>query len=304
VPLRPTRSRRIGVLLASLAAVLLVAGCTGRPGPSAVSTASSPSSPSPTSPSSSVTGAAPSAAASGAPVAAPAPAAPPRAACYRLTGRELTQPTNSSRPVPCSKPHTARTIYVGRLNTVVDGHSVAVDSTTVQQQLATTCPRKLAAYVGGSPVARDLSRLQVVWYSPTLAQSDRGAEWFRCDLIAFSRADALLTLPSAARLKGALDRRGGLDAFGLCGTAAPGTAGFERIVCAEKHAWRAIDTIPLGGAEKYPGEKAVRTRGDGPCKDAARSRVDNTLRFTYGWEWPTADQWAAGQHFGYCWAPA
>ena len=58
---------------------------------------------------------------------------------------------------------------------MVDGHAVAVDSAGVQHQLATTCPRKLAAYVGGSAEVADLSRFNVVWFSPTLEQSDRGA---------------------------------------------------------------------------------------------------------------------------------
>ncbi len=63
---------------------------------------------------------------------------------------------------------------------------VAVDSAAVQRKLATTCPRRLAAFVGGSAQTRDLSRFNVVWFSPTLAQSDAGADWFRCDVMAFA----------------------------------------------------------------------------------------------------------------------
>ena len=43
--------------------------------------------------------------------------------------------------MPCSERHTAQTIHVGRLDTVVDGHALAVDSDRVLHQLATTCPR-------------------------------------------------------------------------------------------------------------------------------------------------------------------
>jgi hypothetical protein len=231
------------------------------------------------------------------------PPAPRKAACYRLTGSQLLRPTNASRPVPCSRPHTARTIGVGRLDTVVAGHSVAVDSEAVQRQLATRCRRELAEFVGGSATTRRLSRLNVVWYSPTLAQSDRGADWFRCDVVGFAKGDTLLDLPSAARLKGVLDRPGGLDTYGLCGTAAPATRGFERVVCGRRHSWRAISTIGLAGGARYPGSARVRRAGDSGCKDAARARAEDTLKFSYGWEWPTRDQWAAGQHFGYCWAP-
>jgi hypothetical protein len=205
--------------------------------------------------------------------------------------------------VSCRAGHDARTIYVGMLDTVVDGHSVAVDSATVQRQLARTCPRKLADYVGGSRTDRQLSRFNVVWYSPTLSQSDAGADWFRCDLVAFSDADSLYSLPRKGSLRGALDRRGALGTYGLCGTAAPGARGFQRVICDRRHSWKAIDTIGLAGGAKYPGQASVRKGGDSRCKDEVRSRSADTLKFEYGWEWPSRAQWNRGQHYGYCWAP-
>jgi hypothetical protein len=232
------------------------------------------------------------------------PPAPKPGACYRLTSRELTRPTNASRPVPCSTRHTARTIFVGRLATVVDGHSVSVDSDRVQRQLAATCPRKMAAYVGGSPKSRDLSRFNVVWFSPSLDQADRGASWFRCDLIAFADAERLYPLPGPKRLKGVMGRSEGLGTYGLCGTSAPGTAGFQRVICARPHAWQAFDTVPLRGGRAYPGAAAVRTAGDSVCKSRANARTGDALKFQYGWEWPTREQWLGGQHYGYCWAPS
>ena len=238
--------------------------------------------------------------------AAPPPAPPPRDACYRLSPDQLTRPSNSSAAVPCTARHTARTIYVGHLDTVVHGHSVGVGSDVVRRQLAGTCPRKLASYLGGSTSHRHLSRFNVVWFSPTPAQSDRGAAWFRCDLIAFARADSLLDLPEAAgrKLEGVLDRPGTLDTYGLCGTAAPGSHGFERVACARKHSWKAVGTISLKGGRAYPGVSVVREAGDSACKAEARSRAADTLKFKYGWEWPTREQWSGGQHFGYCWVPA
>jgi hypothetical protein len=235
--------------------------------------------------------------------AAVVPVPPPAGACYRLTSAELTRATNSSRPVPCTGQHTAGTIYVGRLDTVVEGHSVAVDSAAVQRQLSTTCPRRLAAYVGGSARTRALSRFNVVWYSPTLEQSDRGADWFRCDLIAFARGDTLLSLPPTRRLAGVLDRAGSLRTYGLCGTAAPGDRRFQRVVCGRPHSWRAVDTISIPGGARFPGLPVVRRAGDAGCRDLARSLAPSSLRFRYGWEWPTQQQWTSGQHFGYCWVP-
>ena len=280
-------------LLAALATVLVLAGCNGE--------SATPPGPSPSTPGTS--SGAPSAEAA-APTPAVVPPAPRQSACYRLSTRQLTEPTNASTPVPCTSRHTAQTIYVGMLDTVVDGHAVAVDSATVQRQLSTTCPQKLAAYVGGSATARDLSRFNVVWYSPTLEQSDQGADWFRCDLIAFAGEDQLTSLPGTRRLRGVLDKRGALADYGLCGTSAPGARGFQRVICGRGHSWRAIDTIALAGGRKYPGTSRVRRAGDADCKDLAQARSSNTLKFRYGWEWPTRQQWEQrGQHFGYCWVP-
>jgi len=229
------------------------------------------------------------------------PPAPARNACYRLDLDELTQPTNSSEPVPCGRSHTAQTIFVGRLKLVVDGHAVRVDSARVTEQLADTCPKRLASYVGGEQEDRDLSRFRVVWFGPTLEEADAGARWLRCDLVAFGTDDDLHEQKGRVP-SGVLDGDG-LDRYGLCGTAAPGAKGFRRVMCGLRHSWQAIAAIGLEGGAAYPGEDDVRDQGDSECSDLAREAQDFALTFTYGWEWPTREQWRAGQRFGYCWAP-
>ena len=238
------------------------------------------------------------------PATAPAPPRPPAVgACYRLTLAEATAPTSEADPVPCRKAHTAQTIHVGTLDTVVDGHEVAVDSTRVQRQLARTCPARLTRFVGGTPETRRLSRLEVVWFSPTLEQADAGASWFRCDVLAFGDGDDLLPLPRQGTLRGVLDRPDALATYGVCGTARPGAPGFTRVACALRHSWVAIGTIPIAGGERYPGVPAVRGSGNDACADLVRDRAGFPLEFSYGWEWPTRRQWAAGQRYGFCWAP-
>jgi hypothetical protein len=50
--------------------------------------------------------------------------------------------------------------------------------------------------------------------------------------------------------------------------------------------------------------KAVRRAGeDGTCADVAREVAVDALDYQWGYEWPTADQWTAGQTYGRCWAP-
>jgi hypothetical protein len=181
---------------------------------------------------------------------------------------------------------------------------VGVDSERVQRQLAETCPAELAEIVGGDARTRAISRFQTVWFSPTLEQYDAGADWFRCDVVALATPERLLQLPRRQRLRGVLDRPGTLATYGLCGTAQPGAAGFQRVACSLPHAWVAISTIRIDGGDRYPGEAAVRRAGASACSDEVSARNESLLEYTYGWEWPTAQQWRAGQRYGFCWAPA
>lgn len=232
-----------------------------------------------------------------------APPAPEEGACYRLRLTDLTKPTSNSPPVSCRKQHTTRTIFVGRLDTVVDGHAIAVDSDAAQEQVARTCPAKLASYLGGTRSKRHLSRFSVGWFSPTLDEADQGAHWFRCDLIAFAGEQSLLSLPTRSSLRSVLSHPVALNTYGLCGTAAPGHQHFERVICSRRHSWRATSTIAIPGGARYPGTAAARRAGDAICKHRARDARRFSLRFRYGWEWPTREQWHGGQHYGFCWVP-
>jgi hypothetical protein len=235
--------------------------------------------------------------------AEPTPPAPaPRVGdCHRLSYDGAVAPTARNRTVACGQTHTAETYRVGRLDTVVDGRLLAVDSDEVQAQVATTCPDRLAEFVGGTEEQRRLSMLRAVWFTPTLEQSDAGADWFRCDAVALAEDSRLLELEGT--LGGALDTEAGRQRFGVCGTAEPGTAGFRRVACAEPHTWRALRTVSLPGPD-YPGEEAAARAGETPCRDAANAQAPDPLDFQWGYEWPTAEQWAAGQTWGVCWVPA
>ncbi|HET7388777.1 MAG TPA: septum formation family protein [Nocardioidaceae bacterium] len=300
------RGRHLVRLGAAVACLGLAVGCTSSSpvtGSGAASPNGSPAARATAGPSGpAATRSSASLSATGSPQPHDVPPPPKKHGCYRLTLHQLARTSDSSAPVSCDTRHDVQTIFVGRLHDVVDGHAVSVDSDTVRRQLETTCPRKLADFVGGTRSQRRLSRFHVVWFRPTLAQSDRGADWFRCDMVAFATGDTLFPLPARAELHGVLDTRAGRSKYGLCGTAAPGAKDFRRVVCAHRHSWRAIATIDIPGRQ-YPGEAAVRNAGDSQCKQLVQSRLGFTLKFTYGWEWPTHDQWQRGQHYGFCWAP-
>ncbi len=144
-----------------------------------------------------------------------------------------------------------------------------------------------------------LSMLRAVWFTPTVEQSDTGAEWYRCDVTAVGSEGQLATLGGG--LRGVLDRPDGAT-YGMCGTAAPDASSFERVVCSREHSWRAVAVVDLGDGD-YPGEGPAREAGQTLCEDAGRSAADDPLDFAWGYEWPTQEQWTTGQTYGRCWAP-
>ena len=234
------------------------------------------------------------------PPRAPEPPRPEVGACYRLTYEEALAPTTEIQPLRCTREHTAITYFVGDLDTVVDGHLLAVDATRVQERVARACPARLAAYLGADADRLALSTLRAVWFSPTLEQSDEGQSWFRCDVIALARDGRLAGLEGD--LAGVLRSAAGRAAYGVCGTAEPGTPRFARVICSEPHAWRALSVYRLPGTD-YPGETAVRDAAQRECQEAAKAVAEDQLNYQWGYDWPTAAQWRGGQHHGLCWAP-
>ena len=232
----------------------------------------------------------------------PARAVPPPhdRACYAYDYRSAIAPVPKDEPIACDRRHTAITYSVGELDTIVAGHLVSVDSDRVQAQVADACPKAFARFVGGTPQAQRLTMLRPVWFTPSLQQSDKGANWYRCDAIAIAADEKLA--PLVGRLQGVLARPLARERYAMCGTAAPGTPGFQRVICSATHAWRAIGTVDVPGA-RYPGVEKVRAAGQQPCQDSASAVADDPLNYQWGYEWPTAEQWRAGRKYGICWAP-
>ncbi|CUR54257.1 conserved hypothetical protein [metagenome] len=269
--------------LVTALALVASAGCTGKdPGSEPTPTRST----------------APAAVATATP-AAPAPR-PATRLCYDLSYTQALESTTTIAPLPCKKPHTSRTFFVGTVDAVVDGHLLAVDSNQVQDAIAATCPRQLAGYLGGSREDRRLSMLRAIWFSPSIEQSDEGQNWFRCDVIALAGDERLAPLDGDP--KGVLDESSRAARFAMCGTADPESPRFERITCSATHSWKAIATVDAEGRD-FPGADALRVDGKAACEDPARAVAPDPLTVTWSYEPPTLEQWRAGQHYGICWVP-
>lgn len=261
-----------------IAVLLLATGCSGTEAPPAEPTEPTPP-----------------------PSAEPPPPGPEEGACYRLGFNDALAPTNEKAPLPCARAHTSETYAVGRLDTLVEGHLVAVDSERVQAQVAEACPAALPRFLGGDLEDLRLSMLRPVWFTPTVEESDAGADWYRCDAVVVDGERSLAPLDGS--LAGVLDRPQGRDAYAMCATAAPDAEDFVRVPCSERHAWRAIDVVTFEAVRAYPGQQAARERGQVQCENAALDVAEDPLEFDWGYEWPTAEQWEMGQRYGRCWAP-
>ena len=252
-------------LAAALLALLALLALAGCSGGSEPESAPSPSTSSPTStPSSDV----------------PPPAPPKKGACHRLDYDAAVADHSDAEPVKCSSTHTAATYYVGDV------------ANPVAQAAAAQCPEQLTDFLGSGD--QRLTMLRPIWFTPTPEDDAAGARWFRCDVVA---------LASDGKLAPLTDPIGDLDRYAMCGTAEPGSPDFHRVICSRPHTWRAISVVPFT-ARTYPGEAAVRDAGQDPCQAAGAAVADDSLDYRWGYEWPTADQWAAGQRYGRCWAPA
>ena len=227
----------------------------------------------------------------------PTPPKPPHArTCYRLGYDAVLAPTHSQKAVPCTGPHTAVTFFVGRYD-----KSIPVDSDAVHQLESTACPRRFAAFVGGTPDARRLSMLRTVWFTPTVEQAAKGGHWFECVAIAL-RDDAHLALLRGP-IQGVLDRSDGRGRYALCGTAEPGTDGFQQRICAAPHSWVALRTVYFKPGP-YPGAAKVRAAGQDPCQNAGADASSDPLNYRWSYQWPTQAQWRDGKTYGVCWAPS
>ena len=171
-------------VLAALAAAVVLAGCT--------STAEVPvDEPAPASPEPTPTGT------TTPPDPGPTPAL---GECHALTFRQALAVVGRTAPVPCRKRHTAQTYFVGTLDLTTDaGFTRRVDSQAAQRQMRTACTRRLPRHLGRTPRELRLSMVRAVWFTPSPARAEAGADWFRCDVVAVASPRELLRLPRRTR---------------------------------------------------------------------------------------------------------
>lgn len=282
-PLRAgRRSRAVAAIAAAIA--IVAAGCSGSDGEASPEAATT-SSPTPSQK-----------------VRVTKPSAPhPRTGdCHALTAAQVKHPIDTNEAVPCRKPHTTQTYHVGTFNLRIIGDRNPGTS-EIAEFVTPRCAREFDRWVGGDRRTQMLSRAHPVWFVPNRRDLRLGARWFRCDVVLSGVENRLAKLPRDTR--GMLDSDGALDDYGLCSRGSPERVRSATVICSRSHSWQAFDTLRVRSDKAgYPAGKELR-KARNRCREQARTKLDFPLKWRYGWQAPTREQWAGGLEWGVCWVP-
>ena len=223
---------------------------------------------------------------------------PPKlGACRDLEPDDLDEPTNTSPVVSCSKDHTAHTFAVGTLPS-------ATGSSYRDKRHGTfvfdTCTVAFREFIGADESLAMRVQLAWAWFRPSEKGWERGARWYRCDLVGGpDGAKKLRDLPADAKGLFSADRP---DEWLSC---ARGTtvARSTKVPCSEPHDWRAVATVKVGlPQDPYPGDRVVQVRSRDRCSDWVGAWMHYPPDYDYGYTWFHEEEWSTGNRRSICWA--
>lgn len=219
-------------------------------------------------------------------------------ACRNLTSAQTIELSNSSRRVSCTAPHDAETFASGLLPASYRSRGYRDDS--LDRWAYATCSEKLASWLGGDDSMVMRSVLTWIWFRPSQAAWNKGARWYRCDVLGGSAgAKRLIDLPTTT--KGLMGGRPD-DRWMVCARGKSVDQGV-RVACSQPHDWRAVTTIKLGeSGDKYPGDAAVRTKSKDYCQGSVSAWLGYPSDYAYGYTWFGENEWSAGNRRAVCWA--
>ncbi|TYL51812.1 hypothetical protein FXB39_08575 [Nocardioides sp. BGMRC 2183] len=231
-------------------------------------------------------------------------AAPEVGVCRVLSPSDVEMPANATETVECSEPHTAETYAVGELPAEFD------DSDYSSKELSAfayrTCTEAFMKHMQAdeSTVLRTI--LTWAWFRPSEKAWDKGARWYRCDVVGGriehqdgSDDDEYRPLPETTEglLAGRPDDRWMTCAVG------PSVADGTKVACNQRHDWRAVTTIKLGEPEDpYPGDEVVDSRTRAFCQKSVEAWLNYPSTFDFNYTYFHEAEWDAGNRRSVCWA--
>lgn len=217
--------------------------------------------------------------------------------CRVLTPEDVEQRANATETVPCAEKHTAETIDVGELPDEFD------DSEYVSQELSSfaykTCQAAFTEHLGADESSALRTLLSWAWFRPSESAWDRGARWYRCDLLGGVADTGYRALPTTTDglLAGRPD-----DRWMAC-AAGPSVAQGAKVACSTPHDWRAVTTIKLGEpGDAYPGDEVVASRTRSYCQKSVSAWLNYPARFDFNYTHFHEAEWEAGNRRSVCWA--
>lgn len=223
---------------------------------------------------------------------------PELGACRALTLTDISASTNVTEPVDCGEPHNAQTFVVSTFPTALG--EGAPDDRRLGAHAYDKCQKEFMDFVGGTESLVMRSTLTWAWFRAPDAAWEKGARWFRCDVVGGGEQSAeLVDLPESAEglLLGQPD-----DRWMVCADGAT-VSGSKKIPCSEPHTWRAVTTIVLGKADDpFPGDRLVEVRTRDFCSDSVGAWLNYPVDYDYGYTWFHEPEWKAGNRRSICWA--
>ena len=218
-------------------------------------------------------------------------------ACRDLAADDLEDPSNADPVVACSRQHTAETFSVGVLP---DSTGTAYDDRGQGSFVFDTCSQAFRDYLGADESLALRIQLSWAWFRPSERGWDRGARWYRCDVVGGPEgAKRLRDLP--AHVQG-MFIEGLPDTWLTCADGAT-FASATKVPCSESHDWRAISTIKVGDPqEPYPGDRVVQVRSRDLCSDWIVRWSHFPDAFEYGFTWFHEAEWKTGNRRSVCWS--
>lgn len=225
--------------------------------------------------------------------------APALGACRELTPADISQPQNATETVECSKPHTAETFFVGNFPEKVS-RGVGVDDRKLGAYVYKTCTERFQTFLDGDESTVMRSVLTWAWFRPSETAWEKGARWFRCDVVGGTESsEELRTLPKTTEH---LLLKGPKDEWMTCANGET-VAESEKVACSEPHNWRAVTTIKVGRQEDpYPGDRLVEIRTRDFCSDSVGAWMNYPVDYDFGYTYFRKAEWAGGNRRSICWA--
>ncbi len=223
---------------------------------------------------------------------------PPKlGACYRLAPKDTDEPSSAKAPVSCTSKHTSQTFAIGTLPAET-GKSYG--SSEHGRWIYPRCEQAFEKFLSVDQSLAMRVQLSWAWFRPSQRGWDKGARWYRCDLVGGpAQASSYRDLPTTAK---GLFRAKPPEEWLTCAQG-PTVLKAKKLPCTEAHDWRAVTTIKLGEAEDpYPGDRLVEVRSRDFCSDSVGAWMNYPVNYQFGYTWFHEAEWKAGNRRTVCWA--